>query len=512
MPDPVNASLETYKKDARRLKKACAAGDAEGLARVRAHVADDKPLKHADFLHVIAREAGYESWPRLKFALQSKAMTRAERAVRLKIALYQGQHWVTEKLLRDEPDLKDDNLGLQIALYDLASVQTAINADKAAATRILGVRSPLLHLAFSKEIHRSPERRADMMAIAELLVENGADVNDGYPAEPGSVHKLSALYGALCHADNLELGTWLLEAGATPDDNECLYHSTELGHLEALKVLLAHNANPAGTNALARALDFRDREKVRLLLEAGADPDEAALEHPSGQPVETVPALHQAARRWCPPDIVELLLKHGADANRVWNGHTPYATARIFGNDAVADLLTRYGASTVLNETEEKLAACAHGARLSAPLDRANLPDEDQQLLTRIVFQEDRLEHLKALVDAGLDPDLPDEMGLPPIHAAGWAGLPDTVAYLLTLDPDLTWKNAFGGDALDTVLHGSEHRLDREERDHISCARLLLEAGSAVYPDFISGCGNEEMVAFLEDWTAAHPDSLKQRA
>jgi ankyrin repeat protein len=494
------SSLEAHKKAARRLRKAHAAGDPGALARVAAHVDSTKALKHADFLHVIAREAGHDSWPKLKFALESAAFSREEKVERLTRALYFGQHWITEALLAEDPSLKDENFGLQVALYDLDALRGAIAADPAAAVRPVGRRTPILHLAFSKEIHRSPEKRADMKAIARLLLENGADVNDGYPAEPGTDHKLSALYGALCHADNYQLGRWLLENGADPNDNESLYHSTELADASALRLLLQYGATPSGTNALARALDFRNEEKVRLLLAAGADPDEAARDHPSGQPVDTIPALHQAARRWCPGPLAELLLAYGADPGRIWKGHTPYATARIFGNDAVADMLERRGARTPLSETETLLAECARGRPPRRPINPENLSEEDQLLLTRIVFEEDRLDHLKALVAAGLDPNKTDEMGLTPLHAAGWAGLPETVAYLLTLEPDLTWKNAFGGDALDTVLHGSEHRLDSEERDHIACARLLLEAGSVLYPRYITGCGREDMVAFLEDW------------
>lgn len=502
LSDPYS-TLDVHRKAARRLKKAYRSGDKDAQSRVFTHIGTNQPLKHADFLHVIAREAGAESWPKLKFTLETTAMSRDQRAARLKMALYQGQHWRTTELLAGDPALAGHNLGIQIALYDEDAVRAAIDRDLDSATRVIGVRTPILHLAFSKEIHRSPEKRAAMLAIAALLVRHGASVDDGYPAEPGSDHKLSALYGALCHADNLLLGTWLLEQGANPDDNESLYHATELDHTDALSALIRHGANPAGTNALARAIDFRSFEKTKMLLEAGADPDEAALDHPSGQPVETVPALHQAARRWCPAEIAQLLLDHGANATRVWRGHTPYATARIFGNEEVAGLLAEHGARTALSEGEEQLAKCVAGEGPDRPIDPALLNDEDRLLLTRIVFQVDRLDHLKALVAAGLDPNLPDEMGLIPLHAAGWAGLPEAVAFLLTLHPDLDWKNAFGGDALDTVIHGSEHRLDREERDHISCARHILEAGATLHPNYIEECGNQEMAAFLEDWAAA---------
>ena len=114
-----------------------------------------------------------------------------------------------------------------------------------------------------------PELEADMLVIAGALVENGADVNDGYAFPAGSDHRLSALYGAIGHANNMALGRWLLQHGADPNDGESLYHSVELGHHEGLRMLLQHGADPKGTNALLRAMDFDDIEAVRMLLAAG---------------------------------------------------------------------------------------------------------------------------------------------------------------------------------------------------------------------------------------------------
>ena len=499
-------SLDDFKKSARRLRKAFLKGEARATERVSAHVDPAKPFRHADFLHVIAREAGHDSWPKLKFTLEAASLSRDERAERLKQALYFGQHWVTEKLLADDPTLKDDNFGLQVALYDLDAVRGVVAADAAAATRLVGVRSPILHLAFAKEIHRRPERAADMIAIAELLVANGADVNDGYPERPGDKHMLSALYGALCHADNFGLGRWLLEQGASPNDNESLYHATELEHPRALELLLKHGAQPDGTNALPRALDFDDEIKVRLLLEAGADPNITVPDHPSGQPMNTIPSLHQAARRGGSVKVVELLLAHGADPDAVWDGHTGYAMALIYGNLPVAKYLVEKGHAHKLDRNEQVLAACAEGKANPGSLDTARLSKEDKSLLTRLAFIPGKLEHMKALIAAGLDPNEPDDMGLPPLQVAGWNGLADEMAYFLSLGPDLTRKNLFGGDALDTVVHGSEFAPKRREVDHIACARLLLEAGSLLDPRYISGCGNEEMAQFLEEWLAGSAD------
>lgn len=499
--------IDKLRAEAKRLKKAFAAGDTEARTRLRKFVPGSADPKHADFLHVIALENGHESWPKLKFALETARMTRDQRAERLKTALYHGQQWVVRRLLLLDPALPEHNLGLQIAMYDTGAIRSALKTDPAAATKTIGVRTPILHLAFSKYIHMVPEKQADMLSLAQLLVASGADIDDGFAPEPGSDHKVSALYGALGHANNMALAGWLLDHGANPDDNESLYHATELGHHDGLKLLIRHGVSTRGTNALTRALDFNDLEAVRLLLEHGADPNEAVTGHPSGQPIDTIPALHQAARRWCSGDIVRLLLEHGADPNAVWHGHSPYATARIYGNDTVAETLNHLGHSTHLSPLESALATCAQGKAPSEPLEPGDLNDEDQSLLTRIVLEPTRLEHVKALIEAGFDPDRTDSMGMTPLHLAGWAGLPRQVAFLLTCSPDLDYRNGFGGDALGTVVHGAEHRLDSADRDHIGCARLLLEAGAKLRQEEIDATGSEEMARFLENWKTGHtPD------
>ncbi len=492
--------IDKLRSAAKRMKKAFAAGDPDAVARLTAIAPNTDAPKHADFLHIIAREHGHESWPKLKFAVEAARMSRAERAERLGRALYYGQQWVVKKLLDDDPNLPDETFGLQVATYNLAAVSDRLMRAPGAAREKIGTRSPILHLAYSKYIHMAPDKRDAMLTIAELLVANGADVNDGFPPEPGSTHKLSALYGALGHADNLALAQWLLEHGADPNDNESLYHATELSHHDGLRLLIKHGVSTKGTNALPRALDFDDAVAVRLLLEHGGDPNEAVAGHPSGEPIDTIPALHQAARRWCSPEIADLLLDHGADATAPWHGHTPYAMARIFGNNRFAEALAARGAATALSPTEDILADCASGKAPRERLDPRQLGNEDQLLIARLIWQPVPLDHLKALVAAGLDPDKPNETGLTPLHLACWEGLPERVAYLLTLSPSLTHRNAYGGDALSTTMHGSEFCPKAGQRDHIACARLLLEAGAHFDPAGIDWCGNEEMVQFLEDW------------
>ncbi|MEM8632498.1 MAG: ankyrin repeat domain-containing protein [Pseudomonadota bacterium] len=502
--------ISRLRRAAKALKKAHATGDAEAVARLSAILGDPLPgtIRHADALHVIAREAGYDTWPRMKDALEAAAMDRAEKAERLKMALYHGQKRMVDALLQEAPDLGRDNLGLACALYDLDHVTAALAKDKEAASRIVGVRAPMLHLAFSRYYRMGGTAEASI-AVAEALIAAGADVDASYPFEPGAEHRLSALYGAMGHAGNLPLARWLLEHGADPNDNESLYHATELGTHEGLEMLIAHGARPEGTNALPRALDFNDEGAVRLLLEAGADPNEGVMPHPSGEAPVTIPALHQAARRMASGRIVQLLLDHGANPADTYRGHTAYALARVYGNTEVAEVLEQAGAPTDLGPAEAKLVAIAEGR--AAPgdwIDMDTLSEELKKLLTRLVWRPGTLPRMKRLVDMGFDPNATDEMGLPPLHVAGWEGLPEKMAYFLSLKPDMAHVNGYGGTLFSTILHGSENCPHRGERDHIACMKLALEEGAALPKDAIDGAIDDDMAAFLSDWAAERPGQV----
>jgi len=503
--------LNSFRRKAKQLSRSYAAGDSAALRRIELHPprSNTAELKHADFLHVIAQENNFASWPQLKMSIELDGLDRARILHRLKIAIFHGQKRVVESLLADTPDLADGTLGLEIALYRRKPVFDALATNPDVAVALLGPRRPILHLAFSKYIHARPELADDMIAIAEMLVEHGADVNDGMPSSEGSDHKLSALYGALGHANNIRLAEWLLNHGADPNDGESLYHSTELGHREGLRLLLDHGAKAAGTNALPRALDFNDHEAVQMLLDAGADPNEWNGEEVGGEKPWVIPALHQAARRMCDAKMAQLLIAAGSDTSRIYEGVTPYAMARVFGNAAVAKVIEQAGGSTKLSAEESLLARAAEGEMPNGQITESSLPTAYSDLLRSIIhLPGDRVAHARGLIHLGLDFDKPDGQGLTPGQIAGWEGLPDILAFFLSLGPDLDHVNNYGGTYLSTVIHGSENAPDRATRDHVSCARLLLEAGVPLSRQEIEFAGDEALSEFLHNWAEEHPDQI----
>ena len=493
-----------FEKLKRRAEAFIANGRSGASAEGNSFREDDVRL--SDALDVVSREVGLTDWTHLHFEQAAESAGRQERAQRLKIALFFGQNWVVRRLLAVDPALANDNFGLELALYDLAAVRRRLKADPQIATRAIGPRNPILHLAFSRHLHAAPELEPQVLEIADALVRCGADVNDGYPAEPGSPHMLSALYGALGHAHNLPLARWLLENGADPNDGESLYHSTEIGIPDGTRLLLSFGARIEGTNALLRAIDFNDHETVGMLLAHGAKVNAPVANHPGGQPPMVIPALHQAARRMADGRMASILLEAGADCSHRHCGHTPYAYARIYGNSEIAKTIEGFGGAGPLNETETQLAAIADGTAEGDATFPGRTPScELSALLTHLIPYPERLEHVKGLVARGFDHDACDEMGMTPLHTAGWEGLPETMEWLLTLNPALDHINGFGGDLLSTIIHGSENCPNRRSRDHIACARLALEAGVALGTNAVMYAGEEEMATFLLRWSFDHP-------
>ncbi len=506
-------SIDQLRRDAKALRKAHDNGDPGARQRVRA--ARPRPegadLKHADFLHVIACERGFASWPALVAAADLHGLDRAARIQRLTLAMAEGQDHVVRRLLADDPGLTTATLALAAGFHEAAAVDRMLTADPEAVHHRIGAAPPFIHFCRSRMHRLFPDRRAAMLSIADRFVAAGVDVNAGLPWPEDPAHLLSPLYFALGHAGNLPLAAWLLDHGADPNDGESLYHATELGHPEGLRLLLAHGADPRGTNALARALDFDDAGMVALLLDAGADPNEVAAAAAGGEAPMVVPCLHHAARRLCSAAVCDLLLAAGADPHLRWQGKSAFATAAVYGNAALADRLAALGAADdALTPEETLLAAAARGADSGgAVLDPARLDGGFRDILRHIVHLPGKDDHVRRLVALGVEYDRPDPLdGMTPVQVAGWEGLPAMMGYLISLRPDLSHVNGYGGTLLSSIIHGSENNPDRAGRDHVGCLRIALEHGVALPRRAAQAAGDPKVAAFLADWAEARPGQV----
>ena len=506
-------SYDELRREAKRLHRDAESGDPAAIERLAAHglpraggisgpegAVDGRSgtIKRADCLHVIARERGYRSWPRLKLHLKALGMSREDRVWELEECLADGQHYVVEELLDLDPGLPHAHFGIELALVDEATLLARLSADPGLAVERIGRRTPLLHLCFSKHHQKHPELVAASVRVAERLVELGADPNDRFDAGD-----LSALYGG--HAGNLPLAHFLLEHGADPNDNESLYHATELDHNEGIRLLYKHGVRTTGTNALFRVLDRENPEGLAIMLKNGADPNEPLCGAP---PCPAKPgmgnSLHHAARRMRSGGIIDMLLAAGADPNDELCGHTAYAIAAIYGNtDAMRTLaaaavgaggaVTKSGARSTpeLSATEAFVAAIVGGRSTEAeairrrePSIMSRLDPIEAAIHTALAVFPGQLPALRRLHHFGFDPRLVGDGGMPAFHHAAWRGDSEVVDfYIREAQLDLEWENRYGGTLLSTAIHGSAHCPAHLRVDHLSTIRLILAAGGKLRPD-----------------------------
>ena len=319
--------------------------------------------------------------------------------------------------------------------------------------------APLLYVTHSCFASVQPARE---------LLDRGADPNAFFTNAYG---RMSALYGAAGRVHDAELTRLLLERGADPDDGESLYHATEAPSPDCVRVLLEHGAQVEGTNALAHALDEDRLEHVRLLLDAGARADQGAY-------------VAHAVRRGRGPEMLRLLVEHGADVDRpggeTWRGdvrlRTPYQHAVLRGRADVAEALAELGAATDVDPADLAVGAVARGERPATPLP-AN-PDVDVQevLILTALF-----EHPDLVVDL-VGPDFRGVVGGSPegtlLHHAAWRGNAGLVGWLLERGADSS-VDCGSGTPLAWAAHGSQH-CRTAGRDHVGVAERLAAADNRI--------------------------------
>jgi ankyrin repeat protein len=321
--------------------------------------------------------------------------------------------------------------------------------------------------------------------LARELLRRGADPNATAEMEWGTV---TAIYGAAGVIHDPEVTRLLLEAGADPDDNESVYHSVAAEDPACLRLLLDHGAATRGTNALAHALDYDRIEQVRMLLEAGADPNEGAL-------------LAHAVRRGRGPEFLQLLVEHGADLDALggetWRGDVPlrtaYAHSLLRGREDNADLLARLGASTELDPADAVVAAAAQGERPAAPLPDVLDPDQQEVLILSALRG-----NLGTVVDL-LGPNFRGVVGGSPegtlLHHAAWVGKPELVRELLARGADAQAASPaeFSSPLAWAAL--ASHDYELPNRDFVSVAQLLVDNGAEIDPRFLEVADGP-----LRDW------------
>ena len=255
--------------------------------------------------------------------------------------------------------------------------------------------------------------------IAALLIQHGADVS--YTDKEGRTPLILA--AADNRADLIELFT---KAGASPDSTThdkyqvtALGSAAGFGNVAAVQALIAAGATvekPAadGYTPIAGALSFEHTEVIKLLLQAGANPNQTL---PNGKPL-VFECIQNHKRK-----ALAALVAGKADVNFIYNNETPVLCAYGFDLDALPILLA---AKPDLNQKVKRYFIM--NIMLPPGLPPPKNYDERTVLMTAV--EGNKPEVVKTLLAAGADPSIKDDSGNTAEDLARQRGYGDIVRLL----------------------------------------------------------------------------------
>jgi ankyrin repeat protein len=262
-----------------------------------------------------------------------------------------------------------------------------------------------------------------------------------------------------------------------------------------------NKAQPDGTTPLHWAAYRVDRELVQTLLKKGARAD--VVNRYGASPVAE-------AARVANVDLVGMLLEAGADANAAnEDGQTALMLAARTGSVAVAELLVKHGADVNRRERFKDQTAVMWAAGENRPEMVAFLISKGADLKIRAastdwptqISNEPRVQYrptggltpllyaaragcvdcVKAMLDAGADPDRPNPDGMTPMMMALDNGSPAVARYLLDHGASaLTW-DWWGRTPLYIAVNmrgGLDGRAGRRSPEALDLIKAMLEAGA----------------------------------
>jgi ankyrin repeat protein len=444
----------------------------------------DLPLSAAQL--VVAREYGFASWPRLTRYLRTvaehgwdtglgaaPAADPAHEFCRLACLTYGRSdgpaRWAqARQLLARHPDLTRADIWAAAAAARPDDVGRLLAERPARATERGGPFGwrPLYYLAYSRADPAVPAE--PVLAVARLLLEAGADPNEGYlfDALPSPFTLLTGVLGhgelgqrhQPRHPHWQPLGRLLLEAGADPNDAQALYNrmfEPDDSHLELLFEYGLGTGDGGPWKARIADLDPPAR-MLRIQLRW-------AIEH------------HQPAR-------VRLLVEHGVDFRSpfdgdgpAWSpgdGRTPVEIAWLNGDAEIADYLLAQGAAPpAADPVRELIAAAFRADRSTVERIRREHPDAVAEArrtrpgLMVWAATQAPVETVTLLAELGFDVnaygrgDAPvEEPWETALHQSAVNGNVELTRRLLHLGADPTLRDRrFDATALDWARHFHQH-------------------------------------------------------
>jgi len=544
-PLPARPNLEQYKKQAKDLAKDCALGVTEALTRVRerhpqfseAGEESRKPrVALTDAQLVIAREHGFESWPRFAAHITTANLKGSVASLDDPVAAFiraacvprddshsSGTLEEAELILARYPYVARANIQTAAIRADYAAVKDFLAADAALATSTGGPYGwdALTHLCFSRYLRLDRARSDAFVRTARALLDAGASANTGWyemidHPNPRPVLE-SAIYGAAGIAQHEGVTRLLLEYGADPNDEETPYHAAEGYDHAVLKALLESGKLNATsmTTLLLRKGDWHDTEGIRLTLERGADPNAMTRWGNS--------ALHHTLRRDNRLANIALLLDHGGDPllKNIHNGMSAASIAARRGRGDVLRLLPERGFNPKFEGAERLIAACAKaddatiGTLLAAePRLATDLVAEGGTLLTQFAGN-GNTEGVRRLLDIGVavgalfqEGDIYWDLARnsTALHSAAWRAWPETVKLLIERGAPVNALDGKGRTALAMAVKACVDSYWKDRRTPESVEALLNAGASVVGIDI--PCGYVDVDELLSKAKTSRAESI----
>lgn len=460
-------NLEQLKKRAKELKTAFAAGDAVARARVIRNLpaasrdftrASNGDFKLTQAQWVIAREAGFASWPRLLHALEIDALSGAEAEAALVRSATAGDLNRVNLLSKHFPQLGRESVWCALVL---GAAEAGALIELAFAGRDVNEKGgpldwpPLMYVCGREA--RDAEQALVQLNLATALLDIGADPNVGV-SEQVSLRGFQTLLGAAVgKAKSPELAQLLLARGANIDDGPTLYEGCAMWSAVsnediACLTLLAKAEPPYWhlCHALPHSLRYNNLDLVRVCLEYKADPNWTMGAWGFGGS-----CLHEAVALDCSESILRLLLESGAIVDfGDRDGRTALQQAVCLGRDQLEQVLLEAGAESArVRPLDRWVAACLRGDQGQATPLRPGVGDilpVDHLWLCRAIRSRNTEGSLLLLT--GCDPSATDDDGQSALHLAAAAGDVEVCERLIGAGADAAKLNFAGETPLDCAL------------------------------------------------------------
>jgi ankyrin repeat protein len=214
---------------------------------------------------------------------------------------------------------------------------------------------------------------------------------------------------------------------------------------------------------------------AKWLLEHGANPNVVRKD-------ERETPLHAVCRYATKPDLIELLLDHGADPTiRDRDGNTPYQTAFACQNRVALDCLESRGIREEPTTEMALLSACARNdeaaiRRLATPGLVEKLRVQASSQMRQFAVQ-GQAQGILGLLAAGFS--VTGEDSFTPLHWAAMEGQPEAARILIEHGAPLDVRDEeHHAPPIGWACYGSIHHR-HPGNDHVAVVRLLLAAGSS---------------------------------